>query len=557
MLWVSKGTKMKKIDSGGIGAKKGFLYQDYIAAYLALHMLKDKHLKAVRCEVSDDIDLIYTNYIEYVQVKTTNISNKWNLEELTKVTKKSVVGKSRQVKNTDSILHKSISCDTNSLSPRFRIVTPIDVNSTLKYLSIPIDDREDEAKRDALLVSLKNKVKDFHSPNGRDVEYWLDNATWMYIAQVEYIKSECKLMIIRSAFDEFRLQINPSLDPEKILNNLLVSLIEKSATSIVLSSADKKTYFREDFLDWFEKQLNSYSQESYNFSKVYKQNESPILSKFFESQEDYLAHDKEKLCVGVEGKYHLQMYTYDKIAKGIKKWLPEVLLRPRELADNTATNLEQKLTSYSKMKLQGSKELISLIPQVLLHSIIRTTYESQPIPAHLHIDDDENTTFSNVHIVINRHSPDILVMGFNYFIPKLQESDIDRVVSDFETLLEQESFDTKKDKILEIKDDSYLTTHDIDEILDANSSLDEHLDRIKFVFFIGFNSQNLTCNKSNMDDGYEHKLKVEIKSKFISLIETLLKQNAFYSKMNIEVYLYPVPKIEKLIDSVSCCLEGK
>lgn len=57
---------MKKIDSGGIGAKKGFLYQDYIAAYLALHMLKDKHLKAVRCEVSDDIDLIYTNYIEYV-----------------------------------------------------------------------------------------------------------------------------------------------------------------------------------------------------------------------------------------------------------------------------------------------------------------------------------------------------------------------------------------------------------------------------------------------------------------------------------------------------------
>lgn len=364
-------------------------------------------------------------------------------------------------------------------------------------------------------------------------------------------------MIIRSAFDDFRLQINPSSDPEKILNDLLVALIEKSATSIVLSSADKKTYFREDFLDWFEKQLNFYSKESYNFSKVYKQNESPILSKFFESKEDYRAHDQEKLCVGVEGKYHLQMYTYDKIAKGIKKWLPEVLLRPRELADNTATNLEQKLASYSKMKLQSSKELISLIPQVLLHSIIRTTYESQPIPAHLHIDDDENTTFSNVHIVINRHSPDILVMGFNYFIPKLEKADIDRIVSEFETLLEQESFDTKKDKILEIKDDSYLITHDIDEILDANSSLDEHLDRIKFIFFIGFNSHNLTCNKSNMDDGYEHELNAEIKNKFIDLIETLLEQNSFYSKMNIEVYLYPVPKIERLIDSVSCCLEGK
>ncbi|CAH7189047.1 conserved hypothetical protein [Vibrio chagasii] len=547
---------MIKTDSGGIGAKKGFLYQDYIAAYFTLQMLKDKSLMAVRCEVSDDIDLLYKGYIEYVQVKTTALSNKWNLNELTTVTKKVVAGKKNPVKNSDSILHKSIDCDNDVLPAKFKIVTPIDVNSTLKYLTIPLEDREDKDKRDSLLKSFRSKIKDYQSPNGKDVEYWLDNTHWLYIAHQEYIKSECKLMIIRSAFDDFRLQINPSRHPDMILNDLLVALIEKSATSIVLSSIDKKTYYREDFVRWFEEQLNHYSSDGVDFSKIYKQNEVPILSKFFESSEKFKNHDKEKLCLGFQGKYHLQRYTYEKIAKGIRKWLPEVLLRPRELADNTATNLEEKLSIYSREKYKNKGELLSLVPQVLLHSVIRTAYNSQPIPAHLHIDDDNNTTYTNVHIVINRHAPDVLVMGFNYFIRDLKEDSLNKIVSDFEDLLEQEAFDTKKDKIIEIKDDNYLLSHDIDDILDSNSSLDEHLDRFKFIFFIGFNSHNLDCHKSKMKSNFEDDLKIEIENRFIELIERLLLENEFYSNMNIEVCLYPVPRIDSLLDSVKSCLEA-
>ncbi|MEZ9267642.1 Hachiman antiphage defense system protein HamA, partial [Vibrio splendidus] len=299
-----------------------------------------------------------------------------------------------------------------------------------------------------------------------------------------------------------------------------------------------------------------YSSDGVDFSKIYKQNEVPILSKFFESSEKFKNHDKEKLCLGFQGKYHLQRYTYEKIAKGIRKWLPEVLLRPRELADNTATNLEEKLSIYSREKYKNKGELLSLVPQVLLHSVIRTAYNSQPIPAHLHIDDDNNTTYTNVHIVINRHAPDILVMGFNYFIRDLKEDSLNKIVSDFENLLEQEAFDTKKDKIIEIKDDNYLLSHDIDDILDSNSSLDEHLDRFKFVFFIGFNSHNLDCHKSKMKSNFEDDLKVEIENRFIELIERLLLENEFYSNMNIEVCLYPVPRIDSLLDSVKSCLEA-
>ena len=50
---------MDQSDSGGVGAKKGFFYQDLAAAFYLTQMLIDKTLKYVRCEVTDDIDLVY------------------------------------------------------------------------------------------------------------------------------------------------------------------------------------------------------------------------------------------------------------------------------------------------------------------------------------------------------------------------------------------------------------------------------------------------------------------------------------------------------------------
>ena len=60
-------TAMEQTDSGGVAALKGFTYQNLAAAYYVLNMLRDKSLISVRCEVVDDIDLIYENRVEYVR----------------------------------------------------------------------------------------------------------------------------------------------------------------------------------------------------------------------------------------------------------------------------------------------------------------------------------------------------------------------------------------------------------------------------------------------------------------------------------------------------------
>lgn len=75
---------MDQSDSGGVGAKKGFFYQDLAAAFYLTQMLIDKTLKYVRCEVTDDIDLVYEEHIEYIQVKTTDSDSKWTVPSYVK-----------------------------------------------------------------------------------------------------------------------------------------------------------------------------------------------------------------------------------------------------------------------------------------------------------------------------------------------------------------------------------------------------------------------------------------------------------------------------------------
>ena len=162
---------MEQSDSGGVGAKKGFLYQDYAAAYFLLKMLRDKSIISIRCEVTDDIDVVYQDYIEYVQVKTTDAERKWTLKEFTEPSYSYVEPTGRQrkkqkVSNNDSILHKSMNCDNDTgKRSKFRILSPRDVLKPLIFLKTPFHARPEKTGRSELLFQLKKKISDYKSPN--------------------------------------------------------------------------------------------------------------------------------------------------------------------------------------------------------------------------------------------------------------------------------------------------------------------------------------------------------------------------------------------------------
>ncbi|WP_323815302.1 dsDNA nuclease domain-containing protein [Cellvibrio sp. NN19] len=549
---------MANTDIGGIGAKKGFLYQDYVAALNTLFMLKNKNIKEVRCEVGDDFDVIYADHIEYVQVKTTASDKSWQLTEFTKCTQKKVPtarqGKEKTVAGKDSILHKSLNCDKEPLSGHFRIVTPRDVYANLSFLKILQKDRNESHKdqRNKLLKSLRSKLKTHVSHNGNDVEYWLDNATWEVIPSVDQVKLLAYKTITTVAYDFCGVHLNPGRDPERILNDLLVNIIEKSATSIVLKSVDSKTYKRTDFMDWFKSEVEYYSSEAATHLKVYTLNGAQltaILDNFFTNNSLY-RHSGPKTCNGVKGKYHRQNYMFDQLSKGIKNWIPEVLLRPSEIADIAPERLEQKIKLLAERKAKHSENLQELVSQVLLHSLVRTNFKAQPIPAHLYIDDEKSSDFDNVHIILREHDYDLLLMGFSHFIQGDIGVGLEKIVSDFDELLASEAFSNKKEKILEHKENGYLLQHDIDDILKPNTSLDENLSRFIFAFFIGYETPTVGSVEKRNQEEYLPILESEVTAQFQALIDGLIAIDSFFEEINVLTYIYPTPSLNRLLEAV-------
>lgn len=546
---------MSENDSGGIAAKKGFLYQDYVAAYYALKMLSDKTIVEIRCEVSDDIDIVYESYIEYVQVKTTSSEKNWQLGELTDCSyKKSVTstGKERKTKKDDSILHKSMDCDFGALSARFRIVTPRDVYARLAYLKIPVGARDNDDQRAKLLKSLQGKIKGYTTPNGKDVEYWLDNATWEVIPTKEQIILDAFKLIITFAYECYGVHLNPTRHPNSILNDLLVNIIDKSATSVVLNSKEDKIYTRKDFINWFRGEVLHYSGEALDNVKVYTINRAKltaILSVFLEL-DGYDNHSGEKICRGLKGQYHRRKYEYNKISRGLLHWLPEVLLRPAELADQAPERLIEKLKEYTHRKKLNASNIKDFVANILLHSVVRTSFESQPIPAKLYVDDGKGTTFDNIHILLNEQEPDALLLGFSYLIDDNLVDSISEMVTDFNNLLESEAFTEKKEKILEEKQDGYLLKHDINDVLGSDTSLDENVSRFVFAFFIGYETSVLTCELAGAEKDLHEELEKEVQSHFGNLIDSLVQKDDYFKDLRVLVYLCPIPSMDSLIESV-------
>ncbi|MBG9999299.1 DUF4297 domain-containing protein [Pseudoalteromonas sp. NSLLW24] len=560
-------SEMELSDSGGPAALKGFIYQNFVAAYYALRMLENKNLLSVRCEAVDDVDAVYTDKIEYIQIKTTEKDRKWSVSEFADADTKVVPPvkgqrKEQTVSKEDSILHKSILCDKGKHPSYFRIVTPRDVTDSLKYLKTSLNTRNEKAiLKPPLLKRLgacieRNRPKKsplFTSPNGNDIEYWLDHAEWEVIPQ-EVIESRCT-KLIQQAAQRKGIYLFENGDPERILCSLLNNLFKKGAASRVIKSIDDKSYLREDFIPWFESEIEHYANLSEGHVKIYTTDGKTlqvVLSLFF--QDNNLYEEQEysgrKECKGLKGEYHRRQYGYDLIARNLYKWFHEILLLPNEIADNAPGKITDKFKLLTQRYKQEANFINNLIAKALLHSTIRTIYKAQPIAANLHIDDNNNTCFDNIHIILNAHHPDNLLMGFSRLIDKIDDSSIANIVHEFNSLLDSEAFSTQKEKVLIAKKDNYLLDHDIDDILNANSSLDTNLDRFRFVFFIGYQSDHLKCNAREMTIDYEKSLELEVTTKFKSLVDKMLLKDEFYEDLHIEVYLYPIPSLSSLINEI-------
>lgn len=531
---------MEQSDSGGVGAKKGFFYQDLAAAYYLTKMLIDKTLKYVRCEVTDDIDLVYDKHIEYIQVKTTDNDSKWTITELCKT---------ENATKTDSIIHKSLSCDNNpDYISKFKILSPREVNSSLQYLRVSINKRDHKEGRDKLFRSLSTKVKN-KSSKGNDIGYWIDNTWWEVIPS----KNELELMILRNirVAAQDRDVFLTDRHERAILQSVVYALTDKSALSRKLNISDDKSYLRKDFISWFWDEVEYASKDDTHFLKVYPQKLDKV-DYILHEYNSYFKNDSSQNLIGklFYQDYELFRYRFKYVVDGVYNWLPEVLLSPEELSNINGINFQEKVDLLKRRMALKEKEVPSLIPRVTLHSIIRKSFLSQPIySASLYVDSSNEriTIYDNVHIVINNDDPDELWVGFSEIlidndfsttIAKLKCDFIDNFLNNFQN---------HKKVILDVKRNNFLLKHDVDLYLNGTSSIDRLFNIIHFAIFVGYKTENqpLEFDESE-DEEYFTQLIDEVKAHFEMLVSEIVTEKV-YRKINLHFYLYPIPCVETLI----------
>ncbi|MGX5218939.1 dsDNA nuclease domain-containing protein [Pseudomonas segetis] len=160
MVKAAMDVEMEPNDSGGVAAKHGFIFQDCVAAYYVTQMLRDKKIQRIRCEVTDDIDVVCDDFVEFVQVKTITKAL-WAKNDLIVLSK----GADKKKIPDSSIMHKSMQSEPSPTVPRrFRVVTEHPVNVTLEYLLINHDERAGKPGRDDLIDYLNGKTNNYVAP---------------------------------------------------------------------------------------------------------------------------------------------------------------------------------------------------------------------------------------------------------------------------------------------------------------------------------------------------------------------------------------------------------
>ncbi|WP_309136761.1 HamA C-terminal domain-containing protein [Pseudomonas prosekii] len=540
MTKAAMDVEMEPNNAGGVAAKHGFIFQDCVAAYYVTQMLRDKTIQRIRCEVTDDIDIVCDDFVEFVQVKTTTKAH-WNRNDLVVLTP----GASKIKKiPCSSIMHKSMQCEPSLTVPRkFRIVTEHPVNVTLEYLLIKRDERNGKPGCEELVDYLNLKTGNFIAPSGVSVATWVDAACWEVFRTMREIEL-LGIRNIRLAADNLHgVQLSTEASAEDIWRGILDTVTRKGVLSRRIHSIDSKSYHRADLNKWFQGLVEEDQKRAGR--KVYVRRQLPQILVPFRNP---LATPCTKRNGRVlHQQYSLKRYRYKHIVDNVCKWLDEVFLRPNELADIHKLSLVEQGQRLKTMVFASLADVRSFLGRVLLHATIRQMHASQPIPCLLYLEgQDGEKILENVHIVRRDPEGDQLWVGFSELVTAANVTTrLPEIREQLYTEID-EYFCTARGKILDIKDDDYLLRHDIDVILDESNPFDAYLDRFRFVLFIGYDSSFLTDPET---PGHEDHLQHETAALFEAFANDLQHGSSF-AELNIDVFIYPAPSLDTLTTMV-------
>jgi hypothetical protein len=235
------------LESGGVEARKGFDFQDHVAAWFCLEMMEDPTLGEVWCETLDDITLVWNLAdgicIEFVQVKSNELDQLWTVANLCeRETTDNGAGK--------CILEKSLAQDRCSERCRFRIVTARPVKTELALLTTPHGVSERDATHEQFTILQKllvSRVGTVQSENSHGYVFWIENTHWDVRHNTEYVRNDNRVKLARILYSNGVTLAPDQLEElyAKILKKVWDAGLAKSSTASI-----EKRIKRGDFSAW-------------------------------------------------------------------------------------------------------------------------------------------------------------------------------------------------------------------------------------------------------------------------------------------------------------------
>jgi hypothetical protein len=273
---------------------------------------------------------------------------------------------------------------------------------------------------------------------------------------------------------------------------------------------------------------------------------SPVL--------DIIIHDPQDLLgiSGVSISFESGVWRSEQYSKYLFRFLPEFALSYSErqkFNDRTAVELLQRAAElvYTTKKFENRGEFGELI----LHSLIREFFQSNPAISKIYYKDSHNSTvkgFDAVHIVQAKESFE-LWLGEAKFYENINDA-IGAIVGELKKHSDAQYLRGEFALITNKIDDSWEHAERLKLLLHDDVSLDRIFDRVCIPVLLTYESETV----QNYED-----LKSEYKSQ---LLEEILKHYEKFSKsdlpkeLKIHLILFPLKSKDELIKSLHGRLEA-
>jgi hypothetical protein len=228
-------------EPGAEEARRGFQFQDHIAAGFYIEMLGDPELSKVWCEAEDDITLVRqrtgeATEVEFIQVKSDEHNQLWSVSLLCR----------QESGGGTSILERSLSRDRYQEPCWFRIVTVRPVARELEHLQFPCEHPERQPgtpRYDRVAELLPHPVHEFSSENGNDWRYWIGRVKWDVRHSEEAVRNG-NFVRLEDVLRGRRAYLAP--DQRQVIYERLVRRAMDAATARRVRSPEAKCVEREE-----------------------------------------------------------------------------------------------------------------------------------------------------------------------------------------------------------------------------------------------------------------------------------------------------------------------